>query len=526
MTLLQNQPTDWVSSMIAVRKPTLGPDGKVDIRICLDPKDLNGAIKREHFPMPTIEEVATRLNGAKIFSVFDASNGFWQVELDQASSRFTTFNTPFGRYCWKRMPFGISSAPEVWQRKMHEHVKGLHGVEVIADDFVVVGFRSTPEEWNADHDRNVRAFLERCREKNLKLKKEKAQLRKTEVAFIGHILTPDGLKPDPKKVEAINDMPHPTYVQSLRRFLGMVTYLAKFFPCLSDETEVLRKLTEKDAEWCWFTANEEAVVRIQRMISTAPVLAYYDVTKHVTIQCDASQTGLGASLLQDGHPIAYSSRALTATERNYAQIEKELLAIVYACEKFDQYIFGKSDVVVESDHKPLETIFRKPIHSAPKRLQRMRLRTMMYLADTLSRAHLNVSAKQRESCDVRAVKEQVFSAELELLKHDEDLNILPRKLKKLREETSRDEELKTLIHFITHGCPENRKEASKLDNPSKRVFYLYWNSRDELTYEDGIVYKGHRVVIPAAERQNTVKSLHQSHIGIEGTLRLWNYGSS
>jgi hypothetical protein len=123
-------------------------------------------------------------------------------------------------------------------------------------------------------------------------------------------------------------------------------------------------------------------------------LLQYDITKPVTIQCDASQTDLGAALLQDGHPIAYSSRALTTTERNYAQIEKELLAIVYACEKFDQYIFGKSDVVVESDHNPLETIFRKPIHSAPKRLQRMRLRlqsydirveykkgTMMYLAD-------------------------------------------------------------------------------------------------------------------------------------------------
>ncbi len=161
-----DQPTDWVSSMLAVRKPTMGLDGKADIRICLDPKDLNGAIKREHFPMPTIEEVATRLNGAKIFSVFDASNGFWQVELDQASSLFTTFNTPFGRYCWKRIPFAINSAPEVWQRKMQEHVEGLHGVEVIADDFVVVGFGNTPEEWNADHDRNVRAFLERCREKN------------------------------------------------------------------------------------------------------------------------------------------------------------------------------------------------------------------------------------------------------------------------------------------------------------------------------------------------------------------------
>ena len=153
-----HQPTDWVSSMLAVRKPTTGPDGKADIRICLDPKDLNGATKREHFPMATIEEVVTRLNGAKIFSVFDASNGFWQVELDHASSLLTTFNTPFGCYCWKRMPFGINSAPEVWQQKMQEHIEGLYGVEVIADDFVVVGFGNTPEEWHADHDRNVRAY--------------------------------------------------------------------------------------------------------------------------------------------------------------------------------------------------------------------------------------------------------------------------------------------------------------------------------------------------------------------------------
>ena len=143
----------------------------------------------------------------------------------------------------------------------------------------------------------------------------------------------------------------------------------------------------------------------------------------------------------------------------------------------------------------------------------------MYLADTLSRAYLNVSAKQKELLDVRAMKEQVFSAELEQLKHDEDLNVLPRKLKQLRDETSKDEELKILIHFINHGWPDGRKEASKQDNYSEKVFDLYWNSRDELTYEDGLVYKGHRIVIPMAERHNTIKGLHQSHIGIEGTLR-------
>ena len=122
-----NQPTDWVSSMLVVSKPSTEADGESKIRICLDPRDLNVAIKRAHFPMPTIEEIATRLHGAKVFSVFDASNGFWQVELDKESSFLTTLNTPFGRYRWKRMPFEIKSAPEIWQRKMREHIEGLKG---------------------------------------------------------------------------------------------------------------------------------------------------------------------------------------------------------------------------------------------------------------------------------------------------------------------------------------------------------------------------------------------------------------
>ena len=210
-----DQPTDWVSSMLVVSKPPSEASGEMKILIMK-----NVAIKQEHFPMPTVEEIATRLNGAKLFSVFDASNGFQQVELDEESSMLTTFNTPFGRYRWKRMPFGINSAPEVWQRRMREHIEGLKGVEVIADDFVIVGYSNTPAEWQSDHDQNVRAFLNRCRERNLKLNEKKARLRQQEVPFIGHVLTPAGLKPDLCKVEAIEQMPDPTDVHSLHRFLA------------------------------------------------------------------------------------------------------------------------------------------------------------------------------------------------------------------------------------------------------------------------------------------------------------------
>ena len=144
-------------------------------------------------------------------------------------------------------------------------------------------------------------------------------------------------------------MPYPTDAQSLRRFLGMVNYLDKFLPRLSEETEVLRKLTEKDTQWCWFPTHAQAVARVKEMIISAPVLAYYDVTKPVVIQCDMSKSGLGKALLQEGCPVAFSTRVMSQTEQNYAQMEKELLVIVFACKKFDQYIFGRTDVVAESD---------------------------------------------------------------------------------------------------------------------------------------------------------------------------------
>jgi len=184
------EPTPWVSSMVVAQKK----DGKV--HICLH---LNKAIMRSHYPLPTIEEVTTRLANVKYFSVLDAKTGFWQVQITEQFS-YLTFNTPFGRYWWNRMPFGISSAPEVWQQKMHEIVEGLSGVEVIADDFLICGFGATKEQAIANHDFNLRLFLDRARKRGLKLNREKIKLRQSSVPFIGHLLTDKGLAPDPLKI--------------------------------------------------------------------------------------------------------------------------------------------------------------------------------------------------------------------------------------------------------------------------------------------------------------------------------------
>ncbi|KAL9978343.1 hypothetical protein ACROYT_G015844 [Oculina patagonica] len=480
-------------------------------------KDLNRAIRREHYQLPTIDEVASRLAGAKKFTLCDAKDGFHQILLDDTSSYLTSFNSPFGRYRWARMPFGISSAPEVWQRRMHEFVEDLEGVEVIADDFLIAGFGATDAEVNASLEKNERAFLQKCREWNLKLNKTKLKRAQTEVRFMGHLLTPEGLKADPSKVEAILDMPPPNDIKGLKRFLGMVNYLAKFLPLLSDMTEPLRRLDDKEVEWCWLEQHQKAFTTIKQYLADAPVLKYYDVNEEVTIQCDASETGLGAVLVQKGQPIAFASRALTDTETRYAQIEKELLAIVWSANKFDQYTLGRDCVHIESDHEPLKAVFNKPVHKSPKRLQRMLMALqnysldvqykkgeLMWISDALSRAYRNTTEfVQHDTSLVCSIEE---------VDHLENLSIAPYRIAEFRRETSNDAVLQSLIASIKSGWASSKKQCDPVLTP-------YYDKRSELVEDKGLIFLGERLVVPTSLRKEMLKQIHRSHIGIEGCLR-------
>ncbi len=240
---------------------------------------------------------------------------------------------------------------------------------------------------------------------------DKLQLRLPQVPFIGHVATRQGLQVDPHKVEAIVRMRPPTDVGAVQRVLGLTQYLSKFLPHLSSVTKPLRELTQKDVEWVWGPAQQGALDSLKKAVTNTPVLKYYNIDEEVTIQCDASQSGLGAALMQNGQPITYTSRALTDAVTRYAQIEKELLAIVFSCEHFEYYIYGRQSVNIETDHQPQVSIVLKPLHKAPGRLQRMLLRLQkfnlnvkykkgqeMFLADTLSRAYLpHVNACSFES---------------------------------------------------------------------------------------------------------------------------------
>ena len=211
------------------------------------------------------------------------------------------------------MPFGICSAPDVFQCRMHELIEGLEGIEVVADDFVAVWCMKSEEEAIQNHDHNLHTFLQRCTAQRVRLNPQKVKLRLREVPFIGHIATDQGLCADPAKVRAITEMPPPTDVAGVQRLLGMAQYLSTFLPHLSDLTKPLCDLTLKETEWVWDHPQRDAFNTLKKAVVSTLILRYYNLQEEVTLQCDASQSGLGAALMQNGQPVAYASRALTPT---------------------------------------------------------------------------------------------------------------------------------------------------------------------------------------------------------------------
>ena len=293
-----DKPTAWVSSVVKATKKSGA------LRICIDPRPLNQALKRETYQLPVLDDLMPDLAKAKVFSTVDLTAGYWHCVLDDASSLLTTFATPYGRYKWRRLPFGLSVSSEIFQKRVNQALEGLEGILNIADDILVYGVGDNENEARIDHDRKLEALLNRCRERGVALNKNKLKLRISEVSFMGHIFSKEGLKIDPDKVKAVLEMPRPEDVEGVQRLNGFVNCLAKFLPRLADQMEPIRRLTRQHTEFEWAEEQEKALQAVKRLVTTAPVLSYYDPKAELELQCDASKKGLGAALLQRGKPIA------------------------------------------------------------------------------------------------------------------------------------------------------------------------------------------------------------------------------
>ena len=490
------EPTEWVNSIVIVQKPN------GEIRICLDPVELNKWIQRPHYPIPTFDDIANKCHGAQNLFKLDARHGYWSMVLDDASSDLTTFNTMFGRFKWRRYPFGIISAQDEYQRRMEEAFEGL-GLGLIVDDIAGVG---TSTE---NHDAQLKAVLQRAREKGVKFNRDKCIFNAKVIPYFGHLLTTEGVKPDPNKTRAIAEMPEPKNKEELQTLLGMFNYLSRYIPKLSILNQPLRELG-KAKEFVWKKVHSDACQVIRK--SLCEHLSYFDTNcQEVEIIVDASQHGLGAQLLVKDETVAFGSRSLSDTEQRYSQIEKELLGIVFACKHFHQYIFGRK-VSIITDHKPLENILRKPISKAPPRLQRMMLAIQPYdltftyrpgpeipVADTLSHLHIEDTDPEEE-----------LQAELHVHNVIKNIPIKDEMVQIIANCTKDDSEMQIIADTIRKGWPEHRKQC-----PNE--IQEYWNYRNELATHQGILLKGDRIIIPRRMRQEIMNRLHTAHLGVVKT---------
>ncbi|XP_055883579.1 uncharacterized protein K02A2.6-like [Biomphalaria glabrata] len=496
------EPTDWVSQMAIVQKKN------GDLRICIDPQHLNRVLKREHYRLPTFEDTLPQFENAKVFSKLDVKEAYWHVRLDKESSILTTMITPYGRYRWTRLPFGLCVSGEIFQRKLSQALEGLSGCINVADDIIVVGCGRTMEEALWDHKAKLENLRERCKRKSIILNESKTLEQKEAVEFMGHVISAQGIKPDPKKVQAIVDMDRPTNAQQVRRFCGMVQYLSKFLSNLSAISHPLRELTKKETDFDWNEECEVAFRKLKEMITTTPVLGFYNAAKSLEIQVDSSQDGLGAVLMQEGKPLEYASRVLTPTEKRWAQIEKELLAVVFGLERFNQYTFGRP-VTILNDHKPLATILQKPLNQAPRRLQNLIMRSNrydftfkwvrgneLYIADTLSRA-----------CNTKPFTEEILNLNIQQI-----VDIPDPLLDRIRNETDADETLQALRKTIEDGWPVKKTAAPAALRP-------YYDFAETLSISNGIIVKGERVLIPKSMRSEMKEKLHASHLAYDSMMR-------
>ena len=340
-------------------------------------KQLEKAIIREHHKPMMVEEIVHELARATVYTKADDLKTFLQIHLMHEASLLMTFNSHRGWLRFLQMPFGAKMSQDVFQLWMDAILEQCPGVIGIHDDMVIFGVDQQ------DHDANLINLLNVCQKEGLVLNSKKLELQREQVTFFGAEYSTQGMHPDPKKVQGITEMTAPMDKQQLQSFLGMVNYMGTIIPNLSHHTEPLRAMLKKDNVFHWEEQQTRSFQQVKTLIAKAntTLLRYYERNLPVTVQADASLRGLGACLIQkhngEDKPIAFASKSLTDVETRYANIERELLAIIFACQHFSTYLLGRS-FIAESDHKPLEMIAMKNLVNTPPCLQRMLLELQRY----------------------------------------------------------------------------------------------------------------------------------------------------
>ena len=383
-------------------------------------------------------------------------------------------------------------------------LQGCPGVIYYLDGILVTG--TTREE----HEKNLRLVLSRLQKFGLRLNASKCKFFQTKVEYLGHQITPSGISPTQERVKSVVEAPAPKNKSELKSFLGMITFNAKFLPDLSTMLHPLYRLLKNDTRWKWSNDCQEAFTKAKLSVSQAPVLAHYDVTKPIKLYCDASPYGVGACMMHiingEEQPVAYASRTLSDAEKNYAQVEREALALIFGVKKFNQYLYGRQFTLV-TDHRPLCKLFGHKEEVRPLAAARMQRWALILSAYTYKIEYIQGSANQCADCLSRLPQSaiSVHPAERGNEVHAMAIDNLPVTAKLIAKKTAKDPVLARLVTCIRHGS---------WPSPVPDNMIPYHHRKLELTVQDGCIIWGKRVVIPKVLRAKLLEELHVGHIGI------------
>uniref|UniRef100_A0A914XIG2 RNA-directed DNA polymerase n=1 Tax=Plectus sambesii TaxID=2011161 RepID=A0A914XIG2_9BILA len=311
--------SDWAAPVVLVDK------ANGEMRICADYSTrLNAALKIDQYPLPRFEDVFEALNGATVFASLDMKDAYLQCELDDDSKRLMTINTHRGLFKYNRLPFGVASAPAAFQLVMDAMLAGQRRAAAYLDDVVLAG---------KDEDELLKVIddvLHRFSEYGLRLRRDKCQFFEKRIKFLGFVIDAAGRHPNPEKISAIKEMPAPRDITQLRAFLGLINFYGSFIPQMSTRTAHLNALLRKDQQWQWTKQAEQEFNSLKKTLTAETLLTHYTPDLPIVVAANASEYGIGGVLLHrmaDGseRPIAYVSKALTAAQKNYPQIQKEAL---------------------------------------------------------------------------------------------------------------------------------------------------------------------------------------------------------